>query len=259
MLTRERKRLTDIYEIVMVGLALFVVGLFLAELGGFIPPSWLVPAHRIDTGVLVIFAVDYFTRLVLSGKKWKFIKSNIPDLVAIIPFSSVFRIARIARIARLARLSRMTRLVRAMARFSVGLKKVRGFLDTNGLIYALYATAFIVLSGSLSMMLIEAEGLSLGEALWWGVVTVTTVGYGDIVPQTLAGRVIGSLLMFTGIGVLSFTTATVATYFMSPKPDGDVPLGKTLVAKLENLDAVSEEELDEIFVALKAIKKSKGV
>jgi voltage-gated potassium channel len=245
----------------MIVLALVVVGLFLAELGGLIPEQHIQVAHRIDAAVLVVFAVDYFTRLVLAKQKVQFMKSNVLDIVAIIPFSSVFRIARLARVVRLARLTRLsraTRFVRVMSRFGVGMKKIRAFLDTNGLIYALYATFFIIVAGSLSLMLIEAENLSVGEALWWGVVTVTTVGYGDIVPQTVAGRVIGSILMFTGIGVLSFTTAAVATYFIRPKEDSSTETATTvLLQRLNDFDNLKDVELEELFTALRAIKKAR--
>jgi voltage-gated potassium channel len=246
----------------MIGLALFVVALFLAELGGLIPNAWLPLAHSFDTGVLVIFALDYGVRFILAKEKWAFIKSNILDLVAILPFSSVFRMARVARVVRLTRLTRMTRatrLARALSRLGVGLKKIRAFLQTNGLIYALYATGFIVVAGSLALMLVESEGLTIGDALWWGVVTVTTVGYGDLVPQTAAGRLIGTLLMFTGIGVLSFATASVATYFMAPEKGSSHSVPRQLISRLEDLDNLSPEELEDIFAALRAIKERKEV
>ena len=55
----------------------------------------------------------------------------------------------------------------------------------------------------------------LGESLWWAVVTMTTVGYGDVVPSTTAGRIIGGILMFSGVAVISVFTATVSTIFVT--------------------------------------------
>ncbi|MBA4495672.1 potassium channel family protein [Paenactinomyces guangxiensis] len=52
------------------------------------------------------------------------------------------------------------------------------------------------------------------DAVWWAVVTTTTVGYGDISPVTLGGRVIATILMFTGIGLIGSVTASVATHFI---------------------------------------------
>ena len=70
------------------------------------------------------------------------------------------------------------------------------------------------------------------DGVWWSVVTVTTVGYGDIVPHTVAGRLIGILVMLLGIGFLSILTATVASYFV--KSDSNVP---DLVAAIERIEA----------------------
>ena len=67
---------------------------------------------------------------------------------------------------------------------------------------------------------------SFGSALWWGVVTLTTVGYGDIVPDTQKGRIAGVFLMFTGIATLGLISATLASLFrISPSgaTESEVP------------------------------------
>jgi voltage-gated potassium channel len=58
------------------------------------------------------------------------------------------------------------------------------------------------------------EFASLWDGIWWAVVTVTTVGYGDLYPKTVQGRLIGMVLMFVGIGFLSLLTAAVASRFV---------------------------------------------
>jgi voltage-gated potassium channel len=61
----------------------------------------------------------------------------------------------------------------------------------------------------------EQDFQSYGDALWWSLVTLTTVGYGDIVPQTTWGRVIGGIIMIMGVTFISFLTATVTSLFIS--------------------------------------------
>ena len=58
------------------------------------------------------------------------------------------------------------------------------------------------------------KNLGFFDALWWSVVTVTTVGYGDISPVTVGGRIVGVLLMFLGIGFIGILTATLASLFV---------------------------------------------
>jgi len=78
-------------------------------------------------------------------------------------------------------------------------------------IVVLVVLALMLLGGGLYA---RVEGISLEDALWWAVVTMTTVGYGDISPETLSGKFIGVFLMLTGIGFLGLLTATIASVFV---------------------------------------------
>ena len=60
----------------------------------------------------------------------------------------------------------------------------------------------------------DIDGLTYWDSLWWVMVTLSTIGYGDIYPHTVAGRIIALFLMFAGIGTLSFLTAAIASYFI---------------------------------------------
>ncbi|OQY54108.1 MAG: hypothetical protein B6245_21765, partial [Desulfobacteraceae bacterium 4572_88] len=75
---------------------------------------------------------------------------------------------------------------------------------------------FVVLSGSSSFVYFE-RNLSFADALWWSVVTLTTVGYGDISPATTGGRIVGMTVMVTGIGFLGVLTASIASIFIENK------------------------------------------
>jgi voltage-gated potassium channel len=82
----------------------------------------------------------------------------------------------------------------------------------QALALAAAVTGAVVLAGGWLVSLLEPESFeSIGEGLWWAVTTVTTVGYGDVVPSTGAGRIIGVALMLTGFACLAFVTATMAS------------------------------------------------
>jgi voltage-gated potassium channel len=154
----------------------------------------------VDNFILLIFAVDYFWRLFKAKNKKAFFKENIFDLLSIIPVSGVFalfRVARLARIARIARLLRVFRLVGLTGR----LKKV---LHTNGLIYLLYVSLAFLTTGAIAYSL--SEHVSLGQSFWWAIATATTVGYGDISPHTIVGKIVALVLMMVGIGVIGMLT-----------------------------------------------------
>jgi voltage-gated potassium channel len=95
------------------------------------------------------------------------------------------------------------------------------------------AVAFILVmvAGALARLVEPEVFTSIGLAYWWAVVTVTTVGYGDVVPESPAGRVVGTLLMLTGLGLIpTLTSVTVA-----------ILIGKRTAAQQEQLDRQGKE------------------
>jgi voltage-gated potassium channel len=75
---------------------------------------------------------------------------------------------------------------------------------------------------------------SIGDAYWWAIVTVTTVGYGDMSPKTTEGRLIAAALMVVGIGVISVFTATLASFFLSTDQPSEIA---RLEQRLESIEA----------------------
>ena len=77
-------------------------------------------------------------------------------------------------------------------------------------------TALLVAIAGAVISVVDAhEFPNIGTGMWWAIVTVTTVGYGDFAPHTAAGRIVGACLMLVGIGLLSLLTATVASSFVA--------------------------------------------
>ncbi len=187
------------YEATMIALAVTVAVLLLVPDSG-----W---ARAVNLAIWGVFVVDYAVRLWLSTDRRGFVKRNIPDLIAILPLD-FFRIARLARLARL------TRLLRAGTVLWRVTRDLRGVLKTNGLGWLLIVTTTVVFIGGLAAWLVEPELASFGDALWWSVVTATTVGYGDIAPASTLARIVAVILMLIGIGTLGMITGSIATYFV---------------------------------------------
>jgi voltage-gated potassium channel len=96
----------------------------------------------------------------------------------------------------------------------------RGVAKRGAFPYLIIATGTLAVGAGLLARLTDPDDFqSYGDALWWALVTLTTVGYGDIVPRTVWGRVIGGFVMLMGITFISFLTATVTSLFISSEDD----------------------------------------
>lgn len=148
-------------------------------------PDWLL--RNIQWVITALFALDLGFRLLLAERRLAYLKSNWLDALAII-----IPVARLVRLALLAlALARAAR-----GRFSRTLFQVLG------------VAAGVVISGSVLVWVLEASNPEsrvngLGEALWWALATVSTVGYGDVVPITPAGRLVGIVMIVVGVAVFS--------------------------------------------------------
>ncbi|MFT9013121.1 potassium channel family protein [Liquorilactobacillus mali] len=232
-----------LYDVVISLLAVISVTMVIMDYSNTISID-SYPYNYIDGVILVIFTIDYFARLSLSKNKKQFFKSNIFDLLAIIPVNSIFsffRIARLVRIARLAKIFRIARLVGLIGKLQKNAKK---FLKTNGLIYLiLICLAILCIS---AVMYSLAENVSLSESFWWAIATATTVGYGDISPHTAIGKFAAVLLMFVGIGFIGMLTSSITAYFTTADDDS-----KKILEKLDKL----ENEYREIKESINKIEK----
>lgn len=251
--TKVRKLL---YEVSMSALALITAILIILEFSGQLPAVLAPLLEPVYTGILIIFAIDYFTRLALAKDKPAFIKANIIDLIAIIPFNSLFQAFRIVRLARLVRLFRLLRLLPFLLLFY---KRANQFFKTNNFHYMLALTGSIILAGSIGICF--TEDMEFGNALWWAFVTASTVGYGDISPATAPGRIIAVVLMVTGIGFLGMLTGTISTFFLGRnqgKPTLSNEILEIVKKRLDSFDELSPEEVGQLCQVLQALKSPEG-
>ena len=175
---------------------------------------WL---HRIEVVTVLIFTVEYLLRLYLADRKPAFIFSffGVIDLLAILPFyiaSGVdLRSVRAFRFLRLFRAFKIVRYSKAIRRFH------RAFvIAKEELVLFVIVTLMLLYFSAVGIYYFENEAqpdkfASVFHSLWWSVATLTTVGYGDIYPITVGGRIFTFFVLFVGLGVVAVPAGLLAS------------------------------------------------
>jgi voltage-gated potassium channel len=119
--------------------------------------------------------------------------------------------------------------------------------------YLAFMTAALSLLAGFIVTLVDREDFpTFGTAVWWAVVTLGTVGYGDVVPHTAWGRVLGTLVIILGVTFLTFLTATVTSYFISAEQEAaDITRREEFAAELARTTE-SLRRIDERLTAIEA-------
>jgi voltage-gated potassium channel len=152
----------------------------------------------VDAALTIIFLSDFTARFVSAPVKSRyfFTGGGWLDLIGSLPTLRIFRVFRVLRVGRLLR--------------RYGLRNVLREIVANP------AEGGLVLGVEHNAP--GANILTGPEALWWGIVTITTVGYGDYYPVTYPGQVVGSITMIIGIALIGTFTGYLANTFLSPRP-----------------------------------------
>jgi voltage-gated potassium channel len=108
------------------------------------------------------------------------------------------------------------------------------------------ATTLVAVAGLLARLVEPDTFTSLGLSYWWAVVTVTTVGYGDVVPESVAGRIVGSMLMLTGLALIPTLTSLTVSALISKRRRTDQERIERLEAEQAVVLARIEERLERI-------------
>ncbi len=176
------------------------------------------------------------------------------DLIVILPFYLSFVIGidlRVLRILRLLRILKLTRYSGAWALFAAVLYGQRRTLYMAGFLMII----MLVLSASL-MYLIEHEAqpkafADIPSAMWWSLVTLTTVGYGDVTPVTVGGKVLGGFVTILGLGMYALPAAILASGFMQELSKRQFVVTWSMVAKVPFFAGLDAEKIAEIAALLK--------
>ncbi len=172
--------------------------------------------------ITVIFTIEYILRIVTIKKPWSYIFSfyGIIDLIAILPMylSYFFTNTHVLATIRSLRLLRVFRILKLM-RFIGEASQLRDALKASRAKIAVFLYTVLIVSvviGSLMFIIEEGEGsgfTSIPRSIYWTIVTLTTVGYGDIAPQTELGQFIAVLIMILGYGIIAVPTGIVTVEY----------------------------------------------
>lgn len=204
-MTQQRYR--DLAEWPLMATALVFLAAYAWQVVGRVEGSagnWLEATMWATWG---IFAVDYAVNLHLAPNRRQWFVRNLHELLIVaLPF---FRPLRLLRLVTLLSVLHRT----------VG-ETLRGRVVT----YVASSAALLVFVGALAVLDVEqaapdAKIVTFGDALWWAITTITTVGYGDLYPVTPIGRMVAAALMMSGIAVLGVVTASIASWLVQRVED----------------------------------------
>lgn len=189
--------------------------------------------------IWVAFAAELAFVLTVAPRKLAALRAHWLDaaiVVFTVPFlPTVLGALRFLRAARVLRLLRVVRLALFAGR---ALSAARVAFSPQGFRYAALATGLLVVVAGFGISIADAEEFrNPWVGIWWAVATVTTVGYGDFVPETVAGRAVAAALMLIGIGFLSLLTATIASTFVSSDVVEDADARDEVARALERIEA----------------------
>jgi len=200
-------------------------------------------AQLMDILLTAIFLLDFTKRFVSAQSKREYFigERGYLDLLGSLPYLKVLRIFRIVRLVRITR--------------EVGVTPIaRWFLENRaeGALYVVLTAVILMVEGS-ALLIVPVESgapganiISGGDGIWWAVVTMTTVGYGDEYPVTTVGRVIGAMVMVIGVGLVGTLSGYLANAFLAPRRAKRIIQAETAEtgtkARLAELRALLDEQ-----------------
>jgi voltage-gated potassium channel len=230
-----------VFQIVILILSVVVLGALGLDSVLKLPKEISGVLQILDTSVCILLFIDFCIRFRRAESKLAFLKWGWIDLLASIPNLPILRVGRFVRILRIIRL---LRAIRATQKISTILFKDK--MKTG--VASVVMTAFLlVIFCSIGVLICEQQNpdaniKTAGDAIWWSVTTITTVGYGDKFPTTTEGRIVAMILMVGGIGLFGILSGLAASFFVGSKESPALRDENKILAKLQKL----EEKIDEM-------------
>ncbi len=225
-----------IYQIIMLFLCCYVLAALFITTVFTISPQANTILSSLDTLICLVFIGDFTWNLYSANNKWKYLKWGWIDLISSIPMLDIFRTGRLIRVVRILRVLRGVRSTKMLLKF-IYRNRAKGAFTTVAILSFLMVTF-----SSIAILNVETtEGANIKtaeDAMWWSFATITTVGYGDRFPVSTEGRIIGALLMVTGVGLFGTFTGLVASWFVEGDKKEQDDLEKKYEALLEEMGEI---------------------
>lgn len=256
MIREKREILVSIFTAVSVGIIIYQL---------VYNPTNLIEEiiiYLFDLIVAAILITDFYLRMKESkDNKRIFILKHLYEIPALVPLlifgifehSSYLNI--VFRFLRLVRLFRIIHLYSRIMTFSAQ--------TGNRLIYIVAVSGMAVSGGAIGIYLVEgnipdSKITNIGDAFWWAIVTVTTVGYGDIYPVTVEGKIIASILMIVGIGILGVLISTLGASFiesrLKPKLNIEAEESKKAInEKILKIELLDKDEYSSLILSINTL------
>lgn len=207
-----------------------------------------------DNLICVIFLIDFAMHMLAAPRKRDYFigERGYLDLLGSVPSfgAGIFRFAGLLRLFRLSRLFRLRKILNPENRALLK-KEILVNRGSYALFITLMLVAIVLMFASIFMIFFESQSPDANitngaNALWWAVVTITTVGYGDRYPVTAGGRIVAVFVMFSGVGIIGALASILASILVpQPKepeqPDPDaIPVEQELAAVKTELVSLRE-------------------
>lgn len=179
-----------------------------------LPAPWMQFFAFLNLGIWCTFYIELFVKLYVSHDKVVALKRNwVLVVILVAPLFLSFRFVRISRLVSLVRFTRLQKYVRKLRRgIQELIYNIEYILIT--LLACVFVTAFVMWQIELRF---DGTITSLPDALWWAVITITTIGYGDVIPSSPEGKVFGAVASLLGTVLFMVFVARVTTLFIRNK------------------------------------------
>ncbi|PXA05061.1 ion transporter [Coraliomargarita sinensis] len=217
----------DVFLIITIVVS---VGLVLWESIPTISPEMRNALYVAEWVITVLFTIEYALRLYVSESPARYSRSffGVVDLLAILPTYIDLLLPgahylMLLRVLRVLRIFRVLKLVKYIGEANTLMRAMRSSARKIA-VFVFAVVNLVLILGSLMYLIEGAENgfTSIPKSVYWAIVTLTTVGYGDISPHTPLGQFVASIIMITGYGIIAVPTAIVTSEMTRPKgPDAD--------------------------------------